>query len=103
MSIKKIDIKEFREGGYLQELNRRFLHPLGLALSISIDEETGEEKLDTIWDYREDEEGIMYDLKNSDEERISRFSENSKKIQKELNKKLSYRFEKFGYGIEPID
>ena len=32
----KIDVKEFREKGYLQELNRRFLHPLGLALEIII-------------------------------------------------------------------
>lgn len=31
---KRIDIKEFREKGYLQELNRNFLHPLGLALEI---------------------------------------------------------------------
>ena len=29
---KYMPIKEFRERGYLQELNRRFLHPLGLAL-----------------------------------------------------------------------
>ena len=35
--IKKIEIKEFREKSYLQELNRRFLHPLGLALEIKIE------------------------------------------------------------------
>lgn len=31
-----MDPDEFRELGYLQELNRTFLHPLGLALSIKI-------------------------------------------------------------------
>ncbi len=34
--IERIDIKEFREKGYLQEVNRRFFHPLGLALEIII-------------------------------------------------------------------
>lgn len=40
--IKKIDIKEFRESGYLQELNRTFLHPLGLALEVEIDDKGNE-------------------------------------------------------------
>lgn len=64
-NIKKIDIKEFREKGYLQELNRQFLHPLGMALEIIQDEDTGEEKLGGIWDYREDEKGIYFDFQNS--------------------------------------
>lgn len=32
--IKRIDIREFREVGFLQELNRLMLHPLGLALEV---------------------------------------------------------------------
>lgn len=32
--IKRIDIAEFREDGYLQEVNRNFLHPYGLALEV---------------------------------------------------------------------
>ena len=39
---KSIDIKEFREQGYLQELNRTFLHPLGMALYITLDEDGNE-------------------------------------------------------------
>tara|TARA_Y100000034_G_scaffold116947_1_gene155911 strand:- start:116 stop:415 length:300 start_codon:yes stop_codon:yes gene_type:complete len=58
--IKYIDIKEFRELGFLQELNRQFLHPLGLALEINIDDNTGEETLGGIWDYREDSEGMLF-------------------------------------------
>lgn len=42
--INKMNIKEFREKGYLQEVNRQFLHPLGLALEIEINDE-GEEQL----------------------------------------------------------
>ena len=40
--IKRMSIKEFREKGYLQELNRQFLHPLGLALEIIINEDGSE-------------------------------------------------------------
>lgn len=58
--IKKIDIAEFREKGYVHELNRLFLHPLGLALSVNIDDKTGRETLGIIWDYRDDEEGIYF-------------------------------------------
>lgn len=59
-NIKRMDIKEFREKGYLQEVNRRFFHPLGLALEVVV-EEDGTEKLGGIWDYRDDEEGMIYD------------------------------------------
>jgi hypothetical protein len=58
--VKRMDIKEFRELGFLQEVNRHFFHPLGLALEV-ITEEDGSEKLGGIWDYREDPEGIYFD------------------------------------------
>lgn len=32
--INYMDMQEFREFGYLQEVNRQFLHPLGLAFSV---------------------------------------------------------------------
>ena len=57
--IKRIDIKEFRELGYLQEVNRLFLHPLGLALEI-VQEEDGTERLGGVWDYRKDPEGMAF-------------------------------------------
>jgi hypothetical protein len=58
-TIKRIDITEFRERGYLQEANRLFFHPLGLALEITQDED-GSEHLSGVWDYREDPEGITF-------------------------------------------
>ncbi len=58
--IQYMSIKEFRQLGFLQEANRQFFHPLGLALQVVIDTETGEEKLCGIWDYRDDPEGIRY-------------------------------------------
>ncbi len=57
MTINYMDLKEFREKGYLQELNRCFLHPLGLALEMVI-EDDGTYRLGGIWDYRH--EGISF-------------------------------------------
>lgn len=101
--IKKLDIKEFREKGYLQELNRRFLHPLGLALEIIIDNETKEESLGGIWDYREDKEGIYYDISHSDNIRIDNFKNKKNFIDSEFKKRLKNREESLGFGIEPIE
>lgn len=57
--INYMNIKEFREQGYLQELNRQFLHPLGLAMEI-VQEEDGSERLGGVWDYRDDPEGMYF-------------------------------------------
>ena len=99
--VVKMDIKEFRSKGYLQELNRRFLHPLGLALEIVI-EDGGSEKLGGIWDYRKDAEGIYYDLKNSSRGRVDSFKEKKRFIDSEFEKRRSMREKMFGNIIEPI-
>lgn len=57
--IKHMDIQEFVEQGFLQEANRMFFHPLGLALEVTHDDE-GEWYLSGVWDYREDPEGMMF-------------------------------------------
>lgn len=98
---KRIDIKEFREQGFLQELNRQFLHPLGLALEI-VREDDGTERLGGIWDYRDDPEGIYYDLKNSDEERLERFEKNELNVNKEREKHRKVREKLLGNIIEQI-
>jgi len=58
--IKRMTAKEFRKEGFLLELNRQFLHPLGLALECIINEETENEVFGTIWDYRDDQEGMFF-------------------------------------------
>jgi hypothetical protein len=57
--MKYMDIKEFRDLGLLQEINRLFLHPMGLALEVRIGAD-GVERLGGIWDYRDDPEGILF-------------------------------------------
>ncbi len=74
MSVKYMDLKEFREKGYLQEANRLFFHPLGLALEMTL-EANGEIKLSGIWDYRDDEEGVMFAKGVISKEKIANISE----------------------------
>lgn len=105
MTTKYMPIREFREAGFLQELNRQFLHPLGLALEVTVDDETGEERLGGIWDYRDDPHGMIYDLANpefSSEDRIQRFRERAVTIAQMWMDKKSLRMKKFGFMIEPI-
>lgn len=99
-NIKYIDIEEFVDKGYLQEANRRFFHPFGLALEVRF--EGSQMVLGGIWDYRDDPEGIHYDLKNSSEERIKTFNVRNWMLEKELDKKREKRKETLGFDIEPI-
>jgi len=57
--IKRMPVEEFREAGLLFEINRRVLHPLGLALEV-IAEEDGTMRMGGIWDHRDDPEGMLY-------------------------------------------
>lgn len=58
-NIKRMNIREFRAEGFLQEANRVFFHPLGLALEVNV-EDDGTETLGGIWDYRDDPEGVAF-------------------------------------------
>ena len=58
-SVKRIGISEFRRLGFLQEANRQFFHPHGLALEVVIDD-SGAEYLGGIWDCRDDPEGVYF-------------------------------------------
>ena len=57
-----MDIAEFQRLGYLQEANRLFFHPLGLALEITTPTEEGEPPafISGVWDYRDDPEGMVF-------------------------------------------
>lgn len=66
--ITYMDMGEFREAGYLQEANRKFFHPLGLALEMQWNESDGTAAITGVWDYRHDPEGIVF-VNETDEER----------------------------------
>ncbi len=98
--MKRIGIKEFREKGYLQEVNRKFFHPLGLALEISI-EDDGTEKLGGIWDYRHEDEGIYYDLATYREDRKNT-KEKKDFVANEFKTRSIKRKKILGFIVEPV-
>lgn len=89
-----MDIQEFKDGGFLQEVNRQFLHPLGLALEIRKNEE-GEYELGGIWDYRDDPEGILYDEGVLNWKKLTNVSA-------EYHKHAPYRIRQMGDTIQKV-
>ncbi len=57
--IPMLSVAEFRRMGLLQEVNRLFFHPRGLALEVIIDEGQPE-RFGNVWDYRDDPEGMGF-------------------------------------------
>ena len=93
--IKRMPIKEFRELGFIQEINRRFLHPCGLALEVILDTETGEGKLGGIWDFRDDPEGMAFaDGVLSAEKAAS--------VDALFYSKAQHRRDDLGYFVQPL-
>jgi hypothetical protein len=90
---KNFDIKQFTELGLLHELNRQFLHPVGLALRIRI-EDDGTYVLDGITDSTDDPVGIVFGKLNYDK------IEAVKKFQAERHKA---RLETTGFIIQTED
>lgn len=56
---RRMPVREFQEQGYLLEVNRRFLHPLGLALEI-IGEDDGTAYFGGVLDARDDPAGFVF-------------------------------------------
>lgn len=94
--MKEMDLNEFREAGYLREVNRLFFHPLGLALSVSVNDDTGKvTNLASIWDIRDtDPEGFIF----------GGFSEEEVAQGKAILSapQLYTRAERLGFTIEPL-
>lgn len=94
--INYMDIGEFIDGGYLQEVNRLFLHPLGLALEVGRRSPEDPWEITGVWDYRDDSEGMnygpSYDLRPKAEA-----------IEKIRQERFQSRVDGLGYFIQPID
>lgn len=98
-SVKKMTLKDFVELGFLQELNRQFLHPRGLALAVT---KTDDNKyfFDGIYDAREDPEGWAFE--ELDKEKATK---NAQVVEQEYQKRLKIRnrLYKTRKGIQPIE
>lgn len=93
----EMSVAEFRAQGYLQEVNRRILHPLGLALIATTLE--GWETIIGIRDDRADPEGIIFapgTLTATEGERAGRITD-------EWVERSSARLAALGYVVQPIE
>ena len=93
MEIKYIDLKEFIDMGLLLEVNRVFFHPIGLALEIDIVDD-GSHFVGGIWDYREDDEGMLFN--KLDKEKMDR-------ARRFICRQIARRFKKLGYVCQTKD
>jgi hypothetical protein len=89
--VRRMSIKEFRERGYLQEVNRRFLHPLGMAIEVEVDPETGDERLGGVWDYRAEPHGMAFDEFDRDK---------AKAVEAEIAARSPARRQALGYWVQ---
>lgn len=92
--IKKIDAKEFRALGLVQEVNRRFLHPMGLALEVIV-EEDGSTRFGDVWDERDDPEGWRFAEGEIEIEKV-------RSVDALLEAKRASRLAALGYVIQPV-
>lgn len=97
--VPEITPAEFRDLGFLQEVNRQFLHPLGLALEVVICEETGEVTLGRIWDYRDALAGIIFegDALDTPDARIK-----ARRVAHLFHSKARERRDEMGYVVQPL-
>ena len=107
---KHMSVKEFADTGLLQEVNRQFFHPRGLALEIEVlcEPEFAEMapenvppdkmlyRLSGIQDFREDPEGIVYGKPNPTLTKAIY-------AQKLLSDHVDVREQKYGWMIQPIN
>lgn len=85
---------EFVELGYLQELNRQFLHPLGLSLSFRTDVLRHRATFMGITDHREEPDGIVFADGVTSVEKAARIGE-------EQRIRRAAREQALGYWIQP--
>ena len=99
---RQLSAAEFRKRGYLQEVNRRFLHPLGLAMFIDKDPDTGEESLGGVYDCQDEAEGVYYGWPaGSDGARI--MGERAREVEAEWAARSHPRTEKLGFMVQPVE
>lgn len=99
-AIKRMSVQEFRDIGFLQEANRLFFHPLGLALEVIVKckespniADSGEMLIGGIWDYRDDPEGMLFNEKDIDLDKVH----NVQKLrQPKLEKRKKYNCDEKG-------
>jgi hypothetical protein len=95
----RMDLTEFRESGLLQEANRQFFHPLGLALEVFTTDDGTVTEIAGLRDSRDDPEGMIYgeDYISSD---IAK--QKAATVAALFDSKREARLKALGYIVQPI-
>lgn len=90
--------EEFRNLGYLQEVNRLILHPLGLALSVVTDD-AGNTTFGKILDARDDAGGIVFQMDTYPDT----LWEKARMVSDEAQKRQAGRMAECGFWVQPVE
>jgi hypothetical protein len=96
--MSKMKAKEFVDKGFLQEVNRLFFHPHGLALAIELPEEgpTDETTVQAyVIDGRDDPAGIWFDINHLS-------TDKAKSVLAHRDRRRDARLGRLGFGIQPL-
>ena len=94
--LKRMTPEDFLRGGYLQELNRRFLHPLGISLGAR--HINGQYELGPIFDCREIKDGVSFDMDGDP----GLFIDYLYKIEEEIISQVPKRKAHYGWVVQPL-
>ena len=87
-------VKEFVDLGLLHEINRRMLHPLGLALEV-VEEADGSCTFSGVQDFRDDPEGMVFAEDTLSPEKAAR-------VAMEEALRLEARHRALGFWVQPV-
>jgi len=94
----EMSLKEFVEGGYLQEANRLFFHPLGIAIAVKVnDDDPNFEQANMLVFQSDDPDGIVFaEISPAHIERAKRISDLTVFAGRRRLKQL-------GFGVQPLE
>lgn len=104
-TVRRMDLNEFVEKGFLFEINRCFLHPCGLALEVvqHSPDDGGPPLtyLGGVWDYRDDPEGMRYGEPPDDPIWITR-RKKAASVRAHEQERHAARRAALGFVVQPI-
>ena len=92
---KHMKIREFVDLGLLQEINRQFLHPMGLALVVTHNTDDNSAVISGVWDDTDDPDGTIFSKRILD-------SDKQKTVEKMFEAKREAREKTFGWHVQPV-
>lgn len=92
---KVLPLKTLRDDGYLQEANRQFFHPLGLALAVIMPTKAGEPPASlVVLDWRDDPDGGRFTDGDS-------LTEKAAVLEGIATARVQARLDALGYWVQP--